>query len=229
MPYQRCLCICLPGMVTTGAATACSGYIWDIGSWCAGALGATAAHGPGNAEGGSGPDPSQRPQQEVPCLVARPHKMLMRQELLESLCVVPAGMPSLPLSVPGGLFLAPLGSSMPSSIGFHAHQALYGGSPRSNGHVELFQRSSLPSGGSLPLKLPRSGSAPDAASSLLSCDMQVTTQQSDPPLGHAHFCQYKTFGTCIQDKAGSSLHQLSTFSAQLSAGRLGHTWIGGQS
>ena len=50
MPYQRCLCICLPGMVTTGSATACSGYIWDIGSWCAGALGATAAHGPGNAD-----------------------------------------------------------------------------------------------------------------------------------------------------------------------------------
>ena len=95
--------------------------------------------------------------------------------MLESLCVVPAGMPSLPLSVPGGLFLAPLGSSMPSSIGFHAHQALYGGSPRSNGHVELFQRSSLPSGGSLPLKLPRSGFATTAAFSLLSCDMHVTT------------------------------------------------------
>ena len=88
---------------------------------------------------------------------------------------MPAGVPSLPLSVPGGLFLAPLGSSMPSSIGFHAHQALYGGSPRSNGHVELFQRSSLPSGGSLPLKLPRSGSAPDADSSMLPCDMHVTT------------------------------------------------------
>ena len=63
----------------------------------------------------------------------------------------------MPLSVPGGLFTPPLGSSMPNTIGFPPH--LYGGSPRASGHVELFQRSSphLPSGGSLPLNLPRSG------------------------------------------------------------------------
>lgn len=65
---------------------------------------------------------------------------------------------SLPLSVPGGLFTAPLGSSMPSNIGYLPHGVLFGGSPRSSsGHVELFQRSSFPSGGSLPLSLPRSG------------------------------------------------------------------------
>ena len=106
-----------------------------------------------------------RSKKFLPC--CKTPKDAHEAELLETLYDVPAGMPSLPLSVPGGLFLAPLGSSMPSSIGFHAHQALYGGSPRSNGHVELFQRSSLPSGGSLPLKLPRSGSASDADSSLL--------------------------------------------------------------
>ncbi|CAK0783898.1 hypothetical protein CVIRNUC_007098 [Coccomyxa viridis] len=89
------------------------------------------------------------------------------------------GMPSLPLSVPGGLFLAPLGSSMPSSIGFHAHQALYGGSPRSNGHVELFQRSSLPSGGSLPLKLPRSGLA-DASGALQIAPLDLSSSAAPP-------------------------------------------------
>ncbi|CAL5225940.1 g8736 [Coccomyxa viridis] len=71
------------------------------------------------------------------------------------------GGPSLPLSmpgVPGGLFTAPMGSSMPSSIVF-PQRPLYGGSPTSSGHPELFQRSSLPSGGSLPLSLPRSGLA----------------------------------------------------------------------
>ena len=119
-------------------------------------------------------DPSQRPQQDPSALLQDPKRCLSgkRAGILHD---VPAGVPSLPLSVPGGLFLAPLGSSMPSSIGFHAHQALYGGSPRSNGHVELFQRSSLPSGGSLPLKLPQSGAAPDADSSFLPCDMHVTT------------------------------------------------------
>ena len=73
-----------------------------------------------------------------------------------------SGGPSLPLSmpgVPGGLFTAPMGSSMPSSIGF-PQRPLYGGSPTSSGHPELFQRSSLPSGGSLPLSLPRSGAYP---------------------------------------------------------------------
>ena len=69
----------------------------------------------------------------------------------------------MPLSVPGGLFTPPLGSSMPSTIGFPPH--LYGGSPRASGHVELFHRSSphLPSGGSLPLNLPRSGTLKSAA------------------------------------------------------------------
>lgn len=125
---------------------------------------------------------------------------------------MPAGVPSLPLSVPGGLFLAPLGSSVPSSIGFHAHQALYGSSPRSNGHVELFQRSSLPSGGSLPLKLPRSGAAPDKNCSLPLCDRPVDTSVRGCPCRTPTSFLYRTSGTCIQDEAGSSVHCIATFS-----------------